>query len=50
MSPTTRESVAFTVGMTAALVVLPACFVSPALVLGAGAVMMASLPFMPTNR
>jgi hypothetical protein len=50
MNTETREMTALVVGMTAALVVLPACFVSPLLVLGSGAVMIASLPFMPTNR
>lgn len=49
MSTETREMTALIVGGTAAILVLPACFVSPLLVLGSAAVMTASLPFWPTN-
>jgi hypothetical protein len=50
MSTETREMTALIVGGTAAIMILPACFFSPLLVLGSAAVTAASLPFWPSNR
>jgi hypothetical protein len=50
MTKDTREMAALIIGSTAAIMVLPACFFSPLLVLGSAAVMTASLPFWPSNR
>jgi hypothetical protein len=50
MSTDTRETVAFFVGATAAVLMLPACFVSPALVLGTATVAGVSLFFKGSNR
>jgi len=50
MTKETRELTALLVGGTAAILVLPACFISPVLVLGTAAVTAVSLPFWPSNR
>jgi len=50
MNTETREMTALLVGGTAAILLLPACFISPALVLGTAAVTAVSLPFWPSNR
>jgi len=46
---TKRESLAMVTSTAASLIILPACMISPALVLACGLAMAASLPFW-SNR
>ena len=44
-----RQMVAIVTGGIAGIVILPACAISPVLVLGCAAVMAVSIPFMERN-
>lgn len=45
----TRETLAMATGTAAGLIILPACMISPPLVLACGLAMAISLPFWPSN-